>query len=382
MNYKLSPSDLTLFCRGHRVLLKVLSILLLIPTLTGCAASPSPTLADMETIDKGEYSGIMTREQLVMKSLDEWGNFWDRHTSVHVPALNAPEVDFSKEMIIAVFSGEKPTGGYSIEITEVEFAEDEVTIFFEEVLPEPGEPVTEALTQPFHIVKINRSDDLPVKFMSEYSLEKEFILYIDESVVIAGEDLRMKFVEVSEDSRCPKDVTCIWEGRVTAVIEISTDGSSQQLELSQPGLTDAPARETYEGYEITYRVEPYPEKAEVEIAADEYRLLLIVSSTPKPLQTEADFTGWVTEIHPIGNKGTLGQILVEAHADKIVDKYMVTIKDETLILQQDGEKRSQAAFEVLETAQQVPIWFTGPIMESFPMQGTAQQVVIVLEYGE
>jgi len=61
---------------------------------------------------------------------------------------------------------------------------------------------------------------------------------------------------------------------------------------------------------------------------------------PEALETEPDFTGWVTEIHPIGNKGTLGQILVESHADKIVDKYMVTIKDETLILQQDGEKRS------------------------------------------
>ena len=59
-----------------------------------------------------------------------------------------------------------------------------------------------------------------MKLISEYSLEEEFILYINESVVIAGEDLRMKFVEVSEDSRCPKDVTCIWEGRVTAVIEI------------------------------------------------------------------------------------------------------------------------------------------------------------------
>ena len=64
----------------------------------------------------------------------------------------------------------------------------------------------------------------------------------------------------------------------------------------------------HEGYELTYRVEPYPEKAEAEIAADEYRLLLIVSSTPKQLQTEADFTGWVTEIHSIGNKGTVFQV--------------------------------------------------------------------------
>ncbi len=207
-------------------------------------------------------------------------------------------------------------------------------------------------------------------------LGEEFTLYIDENIAITGEDLGIKFVEVSEDSRCPKDVTCVWEGRVTAVVEISTDGSSQQLELSQPGLTDAPAREMYEGYELTYRVEPYPEKAKVEIATDEYRLLITVSLAPKPLQTEADFTGWVTEIHPIGDKGTLGQILVESHADKIVDKYMVTVKDETLILQQDGEKRREVDFEALETQQQVQIWFSGPIMESFPMQGTAEKVMI------
>ena len=106
--------------------------------------------------------------------------------------------------------------------------------------------------------------------------------------------------------------------------------------------------------------------------------VVAVDCTPSPqaLDTESYFTGWVTEIHPIGEKDTLGQILVESHADKIVDKYMVTIKDETLIFKQDGEERRQVTFETLETTQQVQIWFSGPIMESFPMQGTAQQVVI------
>ncbi len=101
------------------------------------------------------------------------------------------------------------------------------------------------------------------------------------------------------------------------------------------------------------------------------------ASAPKALETEADFTGFITEIHPIGKGGTLGQILVESHADKLVDKYMVTIKDETQIFEQAGEERRQAAFEVLETRQRVQIWFSGPILESYPMQGTAQQVVII-----
>ena len=104
------------------------------------------------------------------------------------------------------------------------------------------------------------------------------------------------------------------------------------------------------------------------------------TSAPKPLQTEADFIGWVIEIQPIGKGGTLGQILVESQVEKVVDKYVVTIKDETLILKQDGENRRQVTFDALETKQQVQIWFTGPIMESFPMQGIAQQVVIIKRY--
>ena len=101
------------------------------------------------------------------------------------------------------------------------------------------------------------------------------------------------------------------------------------------------------------------------------------SSTAKLLETEADFTGFITEVHPIGRGDTLGQILVESPADNFIDKYRVTIKDETQILKQDGDELRQVAFEALETEQQVQIWFSGPIMESFPMQGTAQQVVII-----
>lgn len=93
------------------------------------------------------------------------------------------------------------------------------------------------------------------------------------------------------------------------------------------------------------------------------------ASSPKALEPEADFTGFITEIHPIGERGILGQILVESHAGKLVAKYMVTIRDETLIFQQDGENRRQVAFESLEARQRVQIWFSGPIMESFPMRG-------------
>ena len=73
----------------------------------------------------------------------------------------------------------------------------------------------------------------------------------------------------------------------------------------------------------------------------------------------------------------LGRILVESHADKIVDKYWVTIKESTLIFQQDGDDRRPAGFESLETKQRAQIWFSGPVKESFPAQVDAGQVIIV-----
>ncbi|MFC1945823.1 DUF3221 domain-containing protein [Chloroflexota bacterium] len=101
------------------------------------------------------------------------------------------------------------------------------------------------------------------------------------------------------------------------------------------------------------------------------------TSAPEALETEPDFTGFITEIYPLQKKGMLGQFLVEAPAKNIIDKYMVTIKDNTWIFKQNGDERPQVAFEALEIGQQVQIWFSGAIMESFPMQGTAQQVVII-----
>ena len=85
------------------------------------------------------------------------------------------------------------------------------------------------------------------------------------------------------------------------------------------------------------------------------------TSVPKVLETEPDFTGFITAVHPIGVEDTFGQILAESHAANLVDKYMVTIKDKTLIIEQGGEELRQLTFEVLETKQRVQLWFTGPV---------------------
>jgi hypothetical protein len=105
-------------------------------------------------------------------------------------------------------------------------------------------------------------------------------------------------------------------------------------------------------------------------------MVVACASTAEPLTTEPDFNGFITEIHQIDKNDVIGSIAVESHADKLVEKYVVTVKDETTLFHQDGDDYLQISFDELQTRQWVWIWFTGPILESFPMQATALQIVI------
>ena len=108
------------------------------------------------------------------------------------------------------------------------------------------------------------------------SIGEEFYLRIGESASIRGENLQVRFLEVTEDSRCPKGVTCIWEGRVSCLVEITYRESLESVLLIEPGSNDFPPEQSFHEYRITYHIEPYPQ-AGAEIAKEEYQLHLKVS---------------------------------------------------------------------------------------------------------
>jgi hypothetical protein len=120
------------------------------------------------TVDKGFTSGIRERRLLAIKTTKEWRNLWEAHTAVVTPPKPLPAVDFKKEMIVAVFSGEKPSGGHGIEIVTIEenSAKRETRVIFRETKPPPGAMVTAALTQPYHVVKLKKID-IPVTFVPQ-----------------------------------------------------------------------------------------------------------------------------------------------------------------------------------------------------------------------
>jgi hypothetical protein len=67
-----------------------------------------------------------------------------------------PVVDFSKTTIIAVFMGRCPTMGYEIEIKEIIDTGLSVVVRVEKTHPGERCLVGEAITSPFHIVKVDK----------------------------------------------------------------------------------------------------------------------------------------------------------------------------------------------------------------------------------
>ncbi len=104
-------------------------------------------------------------------------------------------------------------------------------------------------------------------------LGEEFSLMPGQSASVTGEPFEIRFLEVVNDSRCPTGVTCIWEGEVTCLVEITYADSQNSMTLTQPG--SGQGKTDFEEYSIEFQVQPYPEAGK-QIAKQDYRLQLVI----------------------------------------------------------------------------------------------------------
>lgn len=103
-----------------------------------------------EILTESQYQGREEKAVLVIK---DQGALENLYASVNDQTV--PVVDFSKEQIVAIFIGTRSNGGYGIKINEVVETDKNIKVLFETTEPQPGQPVTMALTNPFVILKIH-----------------------------------------------------------------------------------------------------------------------------------------------------------------------------------------------------------------------------------
>ena len=108
-------------------------------------------------------------------------------------------------------------------------------------------------------------------------LNRAFKLKVGERAMLKGTQLRIKFLAVESDSRCPKDVTCVWAGNAAVSLHLSTRTGNititRNTSTSPQFVTDSEDR----GFRVKLvRLRPYP-RSKRKIAASDYIATLLVS---------------------------------------------------------------------------------------------------------
>jgi hypothetical protein len=106
---------------------------------------------------------------------------------------------------------------------------------------------------------------------------RSFPLRVASEVDVGGASLRIRFDRVSEDSRCPVGVTCIWEGDAVVRLTVTRDRASTAVELHANARF---AREhAYDGYLVRLLdLQPLP-TAGGPVSPPDYVATLVVERT-------------------------------------------------------------------------------------------------------
>src|SRR5437763_16107770 len=74
---------------------------------------------EMRVLATGGHSGVTRPEERVARTAEAFQTAWDEYAAHIQPKPPLPAVDFRKEMVLAIFMGQRPTSGYSIAVTAV-----------------------------------------------------------------------------------------------------------------------------------------------------------------------------------------------------------------------------------------------------------------------
>lgn len=133
------------------------------------------------------------------------------------------------------------------------------------------------------IIKLILATILTLAFGSFHMIgahtNQQFKIQVNKQKIITKDKLKLTFVSVLEDSRCPEGTNCVWAGNAKVQIKISkAKGATKTFELN---TTLQPQTIAFEGYEIKLvDLTPTP-KVNIRIDKNGYIATLSVSRPAK-----------------------------------------------------------------------------------------------------
>jgi len=134
--------------------------------LSSCATSSNSNIEDdeegnnlnvkFEILLDGSFSNISLPNQLVIKNSKDWVRLLKIHGNAN--GIKKNKIDFDDNIVIAIFAGQQPSGGYSLNVTNIKRIDDNLFITVNFHQPAQNEKIGLALTQPFILLSTKRVD--------------------------------------------------------------------------------------------------------------------------------------------------------------------------------------------------------------------------------
>jgi hypothetical protein len=111
--------------------------------------------------------------------------------------------------------------------------------------------------------------------LSASAIRPETLKVLINKEVTTKDGLRIAFVDLIEDSRCPKDVDCVWAGNARIKVRISpATGSAESYELN---TTTSPRSIVIDGYEFKFTALTPEPASNIRIRKDGYTATFVVT---------------------------------------------------------------------------------------------------------
>ncbi len=124
------------------------------------------TVLPFRTLEQSAHSGVRVAQNLVIRDASAWAELWGRHVAGQSPAPALPALDFSKEMVLALFAGPKSHACYGLQMLELREQAGRWQAVYRETQPAAGQPCPTAQGSPALMLRLPRSTQ-PVDFVAK-----------------------------------------------------------------------------------------------------------------------------------------------------------------------------------------------------------------------
>ncbi|TXI96403.1 MAG: hypothetical protein E6Q34_01360 [Burkholderiaceae bacterium] len=121
----------------------------------------SNTMIPNEIIEQSNNSGVKLARSFLIQDQAAWAQLWSEHNDQQA----APNIDFSKKMVVAVFSGVKPNGCYGVSDVHLWRYNGRTNVAVMETAPSPLAICAMYMPSPAVMLSIDKTAD-PVDMMT------------------------------------------------------------------------------------------------------------------------------------------------------------------------------------------------------------------------